>query len=153
MPAPVEYRTLMGADVPLVAGVAKTVLAVQAGAGRVVVPTEIGIAFDATLASLEAVVVELCKCTFATAGTSTAVTPEQIRGPAVTRAQSGFKNYTAEPTVLAAIREWLVEPKSGNLVVQNPLGREAISGVGQGFAIRCTSPSAVNARGYLGAEE
>jgi hypothetical protein len=154
VPGVAEWRSLSGTDVALTAATTKTVLTVTAGAGRVVLITELGVGFDDTVATREAILVELCKFDVTSAGTgSAAVTPAQIRGPAVTRAHTAARNYTTEPTVLTPIREWLVEPKSGLVLIQLPLGREPVSDVAKGFAIRCTAPNAVNARAYLSIEE
>jgi hypothetical protein len=154
MPAPAEWRTLCGTDIALAAATAKTILSVIAGAGRVVVITELAIGFDSTVATREAVLVELCKWDGTSSGTgSAAVTPVQTRGPGVTRAHTAARNYTTEPTVLTPIREWLIEPKSGMADLQLPLGREPISDVADGFALRCTAPDAVNARALFSVEE
>lgn len=143
------YSAATGGDVALSAATAKTVLNVIAASGRIVEITEIGVGFDNTVTTNEAVVVELCKSTQATAGTSTSVTPTQIVGPTVAVAATAAKNYTAEPTVLTAIQEWQIEPKSGQLIEQFPLGEQIVSDVAKAVALRCTAPNAVNARAYL----
>lgn len=147
------YSIVTGADVALSAATAKTVLNAIAAASRIVELTEVGIGFDGTTTTNEAVLVELCKSTQATAGTSSAVTPVQIAGPAVTAAFTAAKNYTAEPTVLTAIQEWLIEPKSGQLIEQLPLGEQIVSGVGHGLCLRVTAPNTVNCRAYLKVRE
>jgi hypothetical protein len=154
MPAPVAFRAVTGADVALTAATAKTVLSCIAAASRILLLTELGISFDATATGNEAVLVELCKCDQATAGTSTSVTPVQVRGdPSYTAAFTAAKNFTAEPTAITVVSEYLVEPKSGLLVVQFPLGREVWSDIADALLLRCTAPNAVNARAYLEVEE
>jgi hypothetical protein len=155
MPAAAEFRAVCGADVALVAATAKCVLGIDADANRVVVPTEFSVGFDATVATREAVVVEFCAVTWATnaPGTnSTSVTPVRIRGPAVDDASSAARAWSSEPTVVTPLAEWLIEQKSGVIDLQQVLGREKVSGVGEGFVIRCTSPDAVNARAYISYE-
>lgn len=143
------YSVVTGADVALSAATAKTVLSVIAATGRIVELTEVGIGFDGTTTTYEAVLVELCKSTQAGAGTSTAVTPAQIAGPTVAVAATAAKNYSAEPTVLTAIQEWLIEPKSGQLIEQLPLGEQIVSDVADALCLRVTAPNVVNCRAYL----
>jgi hypothetical protein len=149
------YSVVTGADVALTAATAKTVLNLVAATGRLVELTEIGIGFDSVVTTREAVLVELCHNTAAGAGTgSSSVTPVQLTGPAIAVAAVCNKNYTTEPTVLTAIKEWLVEPKSGQIIEQLPLGEQIISkSTANGLAIRCTAPDAVNARAYMNFRE
>ena len=157
MPGQNEWTFAMGADVPLSSGTTKTVLTVLAGAGFQPLMTELSISFDGTVATREAILVELTKWDGASTGTgSTAVTPRQTRGGnlfAPASSTVGARNYTTEPTVHVPIREWLVEPKSGGLTIQFPLGREPSPlAYGDGYGMRCTAPDAVNCRGYFSVE-
>lgn len=151
--------TVVTPVVALAAGVAKSIMAVIAGANDSPTITEIGISFDGVTASAVPVLIELCQSTQATAGTTTAFTPLQIRGwPTQVANCTAAVAYTAEPTVLTIIKQWLLTPNGGLIVLQNPLGREpqgvvAAGIIGKGLIIRCTAPAAVNARGYLEYEE
>ena len=94
-------------------------------------------------------------CQQATSGTSTAGTLTQLRGRTTTVGATAGINYSAEPTVLTAIKQWLVTPYGGNLVIQFPLGREpeADATTNKGIAIRVTAPAAVNVRAYAEFEQ
>ncbi len=142
--------------VPLVAATAKTVLNVISGADSPAFVVEFGISLDGVTASALPVLVEMCFSTQATAGTvRTSPVGVQIRGyPAYTSASAFGEGYTAEPTVLTIVKQWLVDPNKGLFVVQFPLGREPQGVItaatsGKGIAFRCTAPAAVNARAYV----
>jgi hypothetical protein len=64
-------------------------------------------------------------------------------------------NYTVEPTVLTATRQWLVTPNAGLYTIQFPLGREpeADATTIKGLAVRVTAPAVVNVRGYVEFEQ
>lgn len=159
MPAPTPgfVAQTEGAVASAAAGTAKTILNVIAAAGKIAVVSEVGISFDGVTASEKPILVEICRSTQATAGTSSAVTLRQKHGdPSFVVGATGGKNYTAEPTVLTPIREWLVDPYKGLWVVQFPLGREIQTIVAGGMALRVTVPTggaAVNMRGYMEIEE
>lgn len=148
-----------GGAIALTAATAKTVANVIAGANDSPTITEICVCFDGTTASNAPVLIELCQSTQATSGTSTAFTPLQIRGwPTQAANCTAAVNYTAEPTVLTIIKNWLVTPNGGTFVIQSPLGREAqgvvaASTAGKGMCLRITAPNAVNTRGYIEHEE
>ncbi len=104
--------------------------------------------------------IELGGSTQATAGTpGTSPTPAPIRplgGDA--SIATAAESYTAEPTVLTAIKHWLLTPNGGLLVIQFPLGREtlgtsAAASAGKGLFLRDNAPTIVNARAYLEFEE
>lgn len=147
-----------GGAIALSAATAKTVLAVVPAANKSFTLVEVGIGFDGVSSAATPVLVELCVSSGATAGTSSAVTPVQSRGPyGATVTSSAAKTYTAEPTALTVIREWLVSPTSG-IVLQFPLGREpeaiGITGASKGgIMVRCTAPAAVNVRATMEFEE
>jgi hypothetical protein len=150
--------------IALAAATAKTVMYVNSPAANQPSFTEIGIGFDGVTATNAPVLAELVygtKASNSTPGTaSTTFTPLQLRGwPGQASAQAAANNCTTEPTVLTAIKQWLIRPDGGLLVIQSPLGREptalasgaAISGIQVG--LRLTAPQIVNTRSYLEFEE
>lgn len=145
------YTVNATTDIALTAATAKTILSVIAAADTPILLVEFSVSFDGVLSTAEPVLVELCKSTQATAGTSTSQTPVQIRGKTKTTLAAGARNFTAEPTVLTVIKEWLIHPQT-SLPIQFPLGREPESDVSastEAICLRCTAPANVNARGYL----
>lgn len=117
---------------------------------------EFGVSFDGVTSSAVPALVELCMSTQATAGTpGTVGTITQIRGYGGASAQATVSGqYTAEPTVLTAVKQWFVPAFMGLFTIQFPLGREAIgfdtaSTSGKGIALRVSAPAAVNVRGYI----
>ena len=139
----------------LTAATAKTIINIIPSTGRTATIVEFGVSFDGVTASAVPVLVELCSSTQATSGTSTAGTLTQLRGRTTTVGATAGINYSAEPTVLTAIKQWLVTPYGGNLVIQFPLGREpeADATTNKGIAIRVTAPAAVNVRAYAEVEQ
>jgi hypothetical protein len=152
------------AAIALTGGTAKTIMYINAAAANQPSITEFSVSFDGVTASAVPALIELVygtKASNSTPGTgSTTFTPLQVRGwPAQASAQAAANNCTSEPTVLTAIKHWLLTPNGGLLVVQFPLGREP-TGVASGTAIsgnqigiRVTAPAAVNVRGYIEYEE
>lgn len=150
---PAGYTVETSGDVALTAATPKTIMMVINAANGLVRLTEIGVSFDGTSASAEPVTVELVSSTQATAGTNTAHTIAQCRGPTRTVQTTAARNYSAEPTVLTVLKRWLVHPTSG-LVLQSPLGREPEQvTTADGLGIRCTAPANVNVQGYMEFEE
>jgi len=141
--------------IALAAATAKTIVNVIPSAGRTATVTELSVSFDGVTASAVPVLVELCQSTQATAGTSTAGTLTQVRGRATTVGATAGVNYTVEPTVLTATRQWLVTPNGGLWTIQFPLGREpeADATTVKGLALRVTAPAIVNVRGYVEFEQ
>lgn len=147
------YTVESNGDIALTAATAKTILSVINAANSLIRLVELGVSFDGVSATAEPVTVELCSSTQATAGTSTAHTPAQCRGPTRTVQATAARNYTAEPTVLTVLKRWLVHPQTG-LIVQFPLGREPEQvTTADALCIRCTAPAGVNVQGYLEFEE
>ena len=144
-----------GAAQALAAATAKTILAVVPSTGRTLTVTELSVSFDGVTASAVPVLVELCTSTQATAGTSTGGTISQVRGRPTTVGATSAINYTVEPTVLTATRQWLVTPNGGLYTVQFPLGREpeADATTIKAVALRITAPAIVNVRGYVEFEQ
>jgi hypothetical protein len=142
----------------LTAATAKTLVNIIAGANRQAILVEISNSFDGVTASAVPVLVELVGSTQATAGTpGTSPTPTLIRGLGAALSTAA-ESYSAEPTVLTQLKQWLVTPNGGLVVVQFPLGREPqtnLSGSATLLAmgLRDNAPAAVNARAYIEFEE
>lgn len=154
-----QAYTVVTPSCALSAATAKSIMSVIAGAADAATLVEFSVSFDGVTASAVPVLVELCQSTQATAGTTTAFTPLQIRGwPGGAATCTAGVNYSAEPTVLTVVKQWWLTPNGGVLVIQQPLGREpqtivAASTIGKALIVRCTAPATVNVRGYLEYEE
>lgn len=148
------YILTSGASaVALSAATAKTILGVVAASAVTARLTEFGVSFDGATSTAVPVLVELCDSTGAGAGTPGATpTPKQIRGAARTAQCTGGNAYSAEPTTLTVIKQWLVHPQTG-MVKQSPLGREEEHTGAGGLFLRCTAPATVNVRAYMEFEE
>jgi hypothetical protein len=152
------YACSSGAAFAVTSG-AKTLINLISGATSAPpVLTEFGVSFDGVTSSAVPALVELCASTQAAAGTpGTVGTITQIRGYAGLGVASGVTvsgQYSAEPTVLVAVKQWYVPAFMGLLVIQFPLGREAMgfdtaSTSMKGIALRVSAPAAVNVRGYI----
>lgn len=155
---------VMHGPVALVASQTKTVVNLLSSAADVPLLTEIGVSIGDTSTTLTPVRVDLCLSTQGVVGTGTAFTPLQVYGgdtaaPNVT----ALVNYSVEPTTLTPIRSWYVNPASGLLVIQFPLGREPtprVSGATGGnlykaLALRLTTGAATTspAVAYMEYEE
>lgn len=149
-----RYVVTVAADAALSAATAKTIVSIIAAATAPFRITEIGVSFDGVDATEEPVTVELMLSTQAGAGTpGSSPTPTQTGGPPRTVQAAGAEDYSSEPSVLTAIRKWMVHPQTG-IVIQFPLGREPEqTTTADAIALRCTAPSAVNATGYIEFEE
>lgn len=147
------YQVSTSSDVALVAATAKTVLGVLAPAQFGVDLRGFEIAFDGVTTTDKPVLIEIAGCTFATnaPGTnSTTETVNQIYGRAVTAGFTGGSAWTAEPTVVSALKVLRLTPNGGTYDYDWPLGETLDNDVSKGFAIRCTAPtSAVNVRASL----
>jgi hypothetical protein len=148
------FSVVIGSGVALTPGAPKTVIMITPGANVACKLVEFSIGFDGTTAANTPVLVELVSCTLATQGTRTIATPQQTYGESTAvNIFSGFVNYTVEPTVEITIKEWLVTPNGGLLILQSPLGREMTNGVStstqKGLGLRCTAQQAVNVRGGM----
>lgn len=158
------YTVHTGASaVALAAATAKTALYVLTGSANQPSLVELCLGFDGVTASAVPALVELTYGTAAsnsTPGTgSTTFSPLQMRGwPAQTSASTAANNCTSEPTVQTTMRQWLVTPNGGLLIVQFPMGREPTGIVtaataGKLMGLRATAPAVVNVRGYFEYEE
>jgi hypothetical protein len=150
---PAGYTIETTADVALTAATAKTILSFLAAANALIRLVEFGVSFDGTSATAEPATIELCGSTEGAAGTSTAQTPVQMRGPTRTVQGSGKRNFTAEPTTLTCWKRWLVHPQTG-IEMQYPLGREPEQiTTADAMCLRVTAPATLNAQGYMEVEE
>lgn len=149
-----RYTVESNGDIALTAATARTIVSWIGAANAPFRVVELSVSFDGTSSTAEAVTVELCSSTQATAGTSTAHTIAQTGGPARTAQGTAARAYTVEPTVLTTLKRWLVPPNGGPFVLQFPLGREAEQIVtADALCLRLTAPANVNAQGYLEIEE
>lgn len=138
--------------VALAAATAKTVFGVKGHANSGLMLAKYQLAFDGVTASAVPVLVELCYATWATnsPGTnSTSTTARQLCGRALTAGFTAGKNWTAEPTVLTVLDEFLLTPNGGLFTFPYPLGQEPDCALGEGFALRLTAPAIVNVRGGM----
>jgi hypothetical protein len=149
MSAPI-YTIVSGGAIALTAATAKTVLSVKAHANSGIQLIGYKLAFDGVTSTDKAVVIELCSCDYATAGTSSAVTPVQISGRVITPGFTAAKTYTAEPTTLVVVDEWTLSPIGGTGLLDIPLGNEFDADLSKGYVLRLTAPtSGVNVRGSM----
>ena len=151
--AQVLYTCRTEGAIALAAATAKSIIGIQGGTDFGVNLKKFRIGFDGVTASAVPVLVELCQATFATnaAGTnSTATTTRVVAGRA--NAATGFVSgagWTAEPTVLTSVEEWLLTPNGGLVLFDVPLGDEPDSPLNNGFTLRLTAPAIVNMRATL----
>lgn len=147
------YTVESNGDIALVAATAKTILSFINAANAISRCVELSVSFDGVSGAAEPVTVELGFCTEAGAGTATAHTIVQGRGPTRTVQGSAKRAFSAEPTAITVWKRWLVHPQAG-LVIQFPLGREPEQIVtADSIVVRCTAPAAVNCQGYIEIEE
>lgn len=138
--------------IALAAATAKTIIGVNAPAQFGVDLKGLWVGYDGVTASAVPVLVELLTCTYATnaIGTnSTTTTVRQVYGPAITAGFTSGAGWTAEPTVLVSLFEWLLDPNKGLLVYDFPLGETPDNAVSTGFVLRCNAPAVVNVRASL----
>lgn len=151
----VGYSVTTEGAVALSAATAKSIIGVKAHANSGLQVKGIEVAFDGVTASAVPVLVELCYSTFganAPGTNSTSTTPRQTYGRSLTAGFTSGKTWTTEPTTLTVIRELLLSPNGGVLVLQYPLGQEPDCALGEGFVIRCTAPATVNVRATMHVE-
>lgn len=153
--AEVGYGITTGAAVALSAATAKTVLGVKAHANSGIQCKGFSISFDGVTASAVPVLVEFCYVTFASnsPGTnSTSVTPQQRYGRSLTAGFTAGRNWTAEPTTISVLKEFLLSAYNGTFEYQFPLGNEPDTALGEGLCIRVTAPATVNCRSTMEVE-
>lgn len=137
-------------NVALVASTVKTILFVTAPATFGCDLKKIRVSFDGVTSTNPPVLVELMTNTAATnstpgTGNTTIGTPPQVYGRAIAAGFVGGYASTAEPTVLAQIDYWFVDPNKGLVMYDFPLGDTPDNDVSRGFALRCTPGAAIAA--------
>lgn len=143
------YTVVTGGAISLTASTPKTVLAVKSGSAFGLDLTKVWWGFVDTLATEAPVTCELCAVTYATAGTSSSVTPVQIYGRTITAGFTASKNYTAEPTVLTTIGEIPLTPNGGTLLYDTVLGQSPDCAPDNGFALRFTAAADTSVRATM----
>lgn len=131
---------------------AKTILGVAAPATFGCDLRGFSVGFAGVTASAIPVLIELCYATFATnaPGTnSTARTVFQNAGRVIAAGFTAASNWTAEPTVLTVLREFLLTPNGGLVIVEFAPDKAWDSAVSQGFALRLTAAADVPVRASL----
>lgn len=149
------YSIVTGGAVALSAATTKSVIGVKAHTNSGIQLKGFSLAFDGVTASAVPVLVEVCYCTFGTnaPGTnSTSLTPFNSYGRELTAGFTAGKNWTAEPTTVTTIKEFLIPAYNGAFAFQFPLGQEPDTALGEGLLIRCTAPASVNVRASMDVE-
>ena len=147
------YTVNIPSDITLAAATPKTILAAINSANGVIKLVEWSVSFSGTSATDTPVLIDLCAVSTTTAGTATAHTPVQKKGPSRTAQFTAKRDFTVEPTAVAVLNSWRCHPQSG-MVVQYPLGREPDQWVGSySLTLRVTAPAQVACRGYMDIEE
>lgn len=124
------------------------IVGVKAHANSGLLLKEAWISFQGTVSTGEPVLVEICYATFATnpPGTnSTSLTPLQLNGRVLTAGFTAARTWTAAPTVITMGKAFHIHPQAG-VIYQLPLGSEWDCALGEGFVIRATAATAVDAR-------
>jgi len=151
----VGYACSTEGAVALSAATAKTIIGAKAHANSGLQLKSFEVAFDGVTASAVPVLIEVVYSTWATnsPGTnSTSTTPRQSYGRALTAGFTSGKTWSAEPTALTMLKEFLLTPNAGVVFYQWPLGMEPDCALAEGFAIRCNAPAAVNVRATMNVE-
>jgi hypothetical protein len=147
------YSAVTGGAVALAAATAKSIIGIKSNAAAGMDLRRIKLGYDGVTASAVPVLMELCYATFATnaPGTnSTSVTAVQGYGRVTASGFTAGKNWTAEPTVLTVINEYLLTPNGGLVFEEFPEGLD--TALGEGYVMRCTAPAIVNVRATMWAE-
>lgn len=146
------YAVTVESSVSLTAATPKSVLGIRAGAAFGLDLLLASIAFNASGSSAptnEPILIQLCYCTFAsnsTPGTNnTTENPVQWAGRQTAHGCTAMSDWTAEPTVLTILDEFLIHGQQG-IKEPLPLGGEPDSDLNQGFVLRVTSPNNVSCR-------
>lgn len=128
--------------VAMVAATAKTVVAVLGAASDTIGVKSWRVSFSSVTSTDVPATVELG--VISAIGTVTSFTPVQIAGIALSAASSAGYNASGEPTFTKILETLYVPVQQGIYEKYYPLGEEPVVGASTGFAIRVTSPSAVN---------
>lgn len=151
------YSVLTGAEVALSAATTKSILGVKSHANFGLDLTMVGVhalASGSSAPGYEPILVEVCYATWATnaPGTnSTTVTPVQEYGRSIAVGFTAARTWSAEPTVLTPIDEFMVHPQTG-WQVWRPLGATPDCAVSEGFVIRMNSDNALSVRAMMRVE-
>jgi hypothetical protein len=139
-------------EVALVAAAAKTVLQIAAPASTRVAVKGVSVSFDGISGAAEPVVVDLCRQSGATTGSSAATISK--RDPAEPTVQTtAVKNInSAAETTDEVIQSWEVHPQSG-IDMAFTIEDEVIIAGGAKCGIRCTASANVNVMAKLFCEE
>lgn len=129
--------------VALSAATAKTTVAVLGSANDTLALRRVTVSFSSVTSTDVPATVEIGIIT--AIGTVTAFTPVQVTGRVLASSASAGYNATVEPTYNRILNSFYVPVQQGLFETWWPLGDEALADVSQGFGIRITSPSAVNA--------
>lgn len=154
----VAYSVCNSAPTTLVAATAKTAIMAIAHANSGLLLVSFDISFDGVAAAGVPALVEIVNSTQAGAGTSaTAPTIAQTRGRVTGGAPpTAGGNYSAEPTVLVALKRMYIPVFNGIYSYQFPLGREFETddsgGAIKAIGIRVTAPANVNCLASLEVE-
>lgn len=151
------YSTMTGAEVALTAATTKSVLGIKSHAnfGLDLLAVAVhALASGASAPGFEPILVEVCYATFATnsPGTnSTTVTSVQEYGRSIAVGSTAARAWTAEPTVLTPIDEFMLHPQTG-WQVWRPPGQTPDCALAEGFVIRMNSDNAVSVRAMMKTE-
>lgn len=150
--ARLDFFAHTAGEVALAAATAKTVLQVAAPTSQRVAVKGLSVSFDGTSGSAEPVLVELCRQSGATTGSSGATVAK--RDPAFPTVQStAVKNITAAAeTTDEVVEQWEIHPQAGADFAFS-LDEEVIIAGGGKIGVRCTAPAAVNVVAKLQCEE
>lgn len=140
--------------IALTGGTVKSVGTLKAPAQQILKILEYQMSHDGSTSSNAPDVADLYRTTFATAGTSTAQTPnKKIPAFAETIQATGAINYTAENTVITVFRTLNLAQYNGMYHYVVPALAPLLVQGGQGFGLRHNSPQSVNASGSIEYEE
>ena len=150
--ARLDFFAHTGGEVALVAATAKTVLQITAPTNTRVAVKGISVSFDGTSGAAEPVVVDLCRQSGATTGSSSATISK--RDPAEPSVQTtAVKSITSlAETVDEIIQSWEVHPQSG-IDMAFTIEDEVIIAGGGKCGLRCNAPANVNCIARLFCEE
>lgn len=130
-------------EIALSAATAKTVVVITAAANHRVLIDRIGVFFDGQAVGNEPVEVTWSRQGSGGSG-STAGTPQKLNPDDSETLQVDFVyNYTSEPSYGNMDARWLVHPQAW-FELPMPVNRRLIVPGGDGYAIRCVAPDAVN---------
>jgi hypothetical protein len=140
------YVALTEGAVGLSASTLKTVLSVKGHANFGIDMKGFWVDFDGVTASATPVLCEFCYLSYASAGTATAVTVNQVYGRTTTAGFTGARNYTVEPTTLTRLDVFTLDPNKGLFRYDWSLGETPDSNPTEGYALVLTASATVNAR-------